>query len=171
MVHMQNKVGDLKVRPVMLKDADAICRIINSLVAEGRYTTYSKTSVAEQRAVIESMAQNEIMFVAEFDEEVIGFQFFGQFPDEAEANRHVGTMGTFLLKSQRGMGLGGELARRTFRWARNKGFEKVVVWVFADNEPGLRFYEKLGFKPIGKWKKQVKIGNKYHDEIVLEKFL
>jgi RimJ/RimL family protein N-acetyltransferase len=43
--------------------------------------------------------------------------------------------------------------------------------VFEDNIQGLRFYEKLGFRRVGKWTKQVKIDDEYHDEILLEKFL
>lgn len=168
---MQKKTDKLIIRPVRLKDSGAISKIINSIVAERNLTTFSETSEEEERRYIRSLVKNENIFVAEFDGKVVGFQTIGQFPDTTDANRHVGTMGTFLQKDYRKRGFGTELAKETFRWARRNGFEKLVIWVFEDNVQGLKFYEKLGFKPVGKWTKQVKIENEYHNEIVLEKFL
>ncbi len=168
---MNKRKNELIIRPAIPRDASAVTEIINSVVEERKFTTFSKMSEKEGRKYIKSIAPNEAIFVAEFGGKVVGFQFFERFPGGTEANKHVGTMGTFLLKDYRGKSMGSKLAKRTFNWAKRKGFEKIVTWIFEDNIEGLRFYEKLGFKPVGKWTKQVKIGKDYHNEVVLEKFL
>jgi RimJ/RimL family protein N-acetyltransferase len=168
---MPGQKNRLAIRVATPEDAKAVTEIVNSVVEEKRFTTFSKMSHEEGRQYIKSMAPRERIFVAELGGKVVGFQFFEKFPGGTEANRHVATMGTFLFKGYRRRGIGTKLARTTFRWAKDAGFEKIVVWVFEDNIQGLRFYEKLGFRRVGKWTKQVKIDDEYHDEILLEKFL
>jgi GNAT superfamily N-acetyltransferase len=168
---MDKRKNGLIIRPVSLGDASAVTEVINSVVKERKFTTFSKMSEKEGRQYIKSIGHNETILIAELGGKIVGFQFFEVFPGGTEANKHVGTMGIFLLKGYRERGIGPKLAERTFGWAKRKGFEKVVTWVFEDNVGGLRFYKRLGFKPVGKWKKQVKIGRDYHNEIVLEKFL
>ena len=46
-----------------------------------------------------------------------------------------------------------------------------VVTRPADNEQALRFYRSLGFRDIGLAKEHVKLADKFHDEIYLEKDL
>jgi len=168
---MNNRKKDLVIRTASLRDARALTGIINSVVKEGRFTTFSKMSEKDCRKYMRSIGSNETILVAELGGKIVGFQFFERFPGGTEANKHVGTMGTFLSKGYRGRGIGPKMAERTFGWAKSKGFKKVVTWVFEDNVGGLRFYRRRGFKRVGKWKKQVKIDGKYHNEIVLEKFL
>ncbi len=168
---MLKKTKHLKIRPLRLIDARKIIKIINSVVEEKKYTTFLKMSERQGRQYLKSMAPNETIFIAELDGKIVGFQFVEQFPGGMRANMHVATMGTFLFKDYRKMRIGTDLAARTFNWAKKKGYEKIVIWVFEDNIEGLKFYKKLGFKPVGKWIKQVKIDDRYHNEVVLEKFL
>ena len=57
----------------------------------------------------------------------------------------------------------------SFSFARSHGYRKVVIQVLADNERALRFYRSLGFRDIGIAKEHVRLSNKFHDEIYLEK--
>ena len=45
----------------------------------------------------------------------------------------------------RRLGVGRELIEALEGWARAWGARRSVLWVFAGNEPALRFYERLGF--------------------------
>jgi GNAT superfamily N-acetyltransferase len=45
----------------------------------------------------------------------------------------------------RRLGVGRELIDALEAWARDWGARRSVLWVFAGNEPALRFYERLGF--------------------------
>jgi len=48
---------------------------------------------------------------------------------------------------------------------------KICSYVRADNLGALAFYLRLGFRTIGTAQKQAKIGQRYIDEIFIERFL
>lgn len=45
----------------------------------------------------------------------------------------------------RRLGVGRSLIGALDAWAREWGARRTVLWVFAGNEPAIRFYERLGF--------------------------
>ena len=91
--------------------------------------------------------------------------------DFAASVQHVATMGTWLRLDFRGHGVGRALAEESFSFARSHSYRKIVIQVLVDNERALRFYRSLGFSDIGVAKEHVRLGNKYHDEVYLEKLL
>ncbi|MDQ3491788.1 MAG: GNAT family N-acetyltransferase [Chloroflexota bacterium] len=42
-------------------------------------------------------------------------------------------------------GVGRELIATVEAWAASWGAQRIVLWVVADNEPAVRFYQRLGF--------------------------
>ncbi len=46
-----------------------------------------------------------------------------------------------------GQGVSHVLIKQAESWARNQGFSRVALDVFASNHRGLRFYEKSGYLP------------------------
>ncbi len=42
-------------------------------------------------------------------------------------------------------GMGQALIQTASEWAASWGAERIVLWVVAGNEPGFRFYQRLGF--------------------------
>jgi ribosomal protein S18 acetylase RimI-like enzyme len=71
----------------------------------------------------------------------------------------------------RGQGVGTRLSEVTFEAARRKGYEKLFTYVRADNLESLAFYLKLGFRIVGTAQMQARFGQKYVDEVIIEKFL
>ena len=59
----------------------------------------------------------------------------------------------------------------TFDAARGKGYEKLFTYVRADNVGALAFYLGLGFRIVGTAQRQAKIGQRYVDEVIIERFL
>ena len=51
------------------------------------------------------------------------------------------------------------------------GFEKLFAYVMSGNARALTFYTKLGFRTVGTAKRQARIGQRYVDEVIIEKFL
>jgi GNAT superfamily N-acetyltransferase len=45
----------------------------------------------------------------------------------------------------RRFGVGRDLIDAIEAWSRNWGARRTVLWVFAGNEPAIRFYQRLGF--------------------------
>jgi len=118
-----------------------------------------------------SLGSRSALYVAEIGGEIGGVQSIDLFTDFAASVQHVATMGTWLRLDFRGHGVGRALAAESFSFARNHGYRKIVIQVLVDNERALRFYRSLGFSDIGVAKEHVRLGNKYHDEVYLEKLL
>ncbi len=163
---------DVKIRPVTLDDAEGVLEVLNSVVQERKHSSFDRIlTVEEERQFIASLGERSGFFVAELEGRIIGFQTIEPFAAYTPAMDHVGIMGTFVHADFRGQGIGHQLAEASFKFAQEKGYEKVVIYVRAGNKAAQEFYQNLGFVPKGTLEKQVKIDGEYDDEIVMEMFL
>ena len=167
--------GATTIRPVRRGDPDdaaGAAEVLNGVIAEKRYTAMSGHWTAEaERAYIDSLGSRSELFVAEVAGRVVGLQSIEPFVVYTSTMDHVAEVGTFVLAEYRGRGIGHGLARASLGFARQHGYEKVVVLVLADNPLGLAYYRGLGFEACGTLARQTKIDGVYHDEIVMEMHL
>jgi L-amino acid N-acyltransferase YncA len=112
-----------------------------------------------------------VIFLAEKEGKIIGFQSLDKWAKFTDSFDHVGTIGTFVHPVYRYKKVGRKLTDYTFEFARTNGYEKFVVYIRAKNENAITFYKKLGFIEKGVLTRQVKIDNVYEDEIFMEMFL
>lgn len=165
---------DLLIREVQPDDAQAIVRILNPIIEAGVYSVFdTPLTVEAEREYIVNFPQRGVFYVAEDRQEqkVAGFQSMEPFATYTRAFDHVAVLGTYVDLSHRRQGIGLRLSEATFEAARGKGYEKLFTYVRADNLESLTFYLKLGFRIVGTAQKQAKIGQKYVDEVIIEKFL
>lgn len=93
---------------------------------------------------------------------VVGFYV----PDGAK-QRHKGVLwGMFIQPEARGTGLGPSLVARVLEYARQT-VEEVRLTVVATNAAAIRLYERAGFERYGLEQRALKIGNDYHDEVLM----
>jgi L-amino acid N-acyltransferase YncA len=160
------------IRPVRrddLGDAAGVADVLNSIIAEGRYTALAGQWTAEaEQAFLQSLGPRSEVFVAKVAGRIVGFQVIEPFVTYTSTMDHVAHFGTYVRADFRGCGIGRRLAQATLAFAREQGYEKSVIYVMADNEPGLAYYRRLGFKERGVLRCQTKIGNVYHDEVFME---
>lgn len=164
----------LIVRQVNLDDAQGIVDVLNPIIDEGLYTVLDTPFSAKQEKEFIAHFPKQGVFTVAVNEEqtkVLGFQNVEPFASYTKAFSHVGIIGTFVDESSRGQGISTQLFQSTFDVAKQKGYEKLFAYVRADNERALAVYLKQGFEVIGTAKKHAKIGDKYVDEILIEKFL
>ena len=83
----------------------------------------------------------------------------------------MGVLGTYVALSYRRQKVATSLFNATFELARQRGYEKLLTYIRADNMAALATYQNLGFGIIGTAKRQAKINSRYIDEIIVEKFL
>lgn len=165
---------DLLIRPVRLSDAEAIARILNTIIAAGCYTVLEGPLTAEaERDFIARFPPRGVFLVAERrpDGAIVGLQDVEPFAPYSHAFDHVGTMGTFVDLACRRQGIGARLTGETLAVARRQGFEKILTCVRADNPGGLAFYRQIGFRVVGTAERQALLGGQYIDEILIEKLL
>ncbi|HEX4930493.1 MAG TPA: GNAT family N-acetyltransferase [Gaiellaceae bacterium] len=135
------------VRPATAADADAIGRV-HAETWRAAYTDIlpeSAFDVAERRRWWrESLARGRGgVFLAEVDDEVVGFASVGAARDEPDA---VGELYAIYVDPRRwGTGAGRALIERAEESLRASGSAEAVLWVLEGNERAERFYRAAGW--------------------------
>jgi dephospho-CoA kinase len=164
--------GQASIRPARrddMEDAAGVAAVLNSVIAEKRYTAMSGHWTPEaERAYFLSLGPRCEVFVAEIAGRIVGFQSIEPFVAYTSTMDHVCHFGTFVHADFRGCGIGQALAQATLAFARAHGYEKAVVYVLSHNQGGLAFYRGLGFEERGVLARQTKIDGVYHDEVFME---
>ncbi|MBN1505766.1 MAG: GNAT family N-acetyltransferase [Sedimentisphaerales bacterium] len=165
---------DICVRQVQLGDAEAIVRVLNPIIEAGAYTILDAplTAAAERRYIMR-LPERAIFHVAQMpgDGAIVGLQTLEPFVEYTRVCDHVGVIATFVALECRRQGVGARLFEATFDSARQKGYEKMFTYVRGDNRAALNAYLKQGFRIIGTSARHAKIGGRYIDEVIIEKFL
>ena len=161
---------NMLVRKATVNDARQVADVMNSVIAEGKYTIFDRPfSEEEERNFISSLGIRSALHVAEIDGEITGVQSIDLLTNLAASVQHVATMGTWLPLEYRGLGIGRCLAEESFRFAKSHDYRKILIQVLSDNHRALRFYRSLGFSDIGIAKQHVRMGGVFYDEVYLEK--
>ena len=162
------------IREVRPADAEAVVALFNPIIEAGRYTTFvSPFTVSDERAFIRNFPARG-SFLGAFHAQsgqLRGFQVVTAVASYTSALDHVAEIGTYVSLEHQRQGIAGQLHSATFERAKAKGFEKLLAWVRADNEAGLRSYTRYGFERVGVAKRHAKIGGRYLDEVILERWL
>jgi dephospho-CoA kinase len=154
------------------EDAAGVAAVLNSVIAERRYTTLAGHWAPEaEQAYVDGLGPRSEVFVAEVAGQIVGLQSIAPFVAYPSNMDHVAEFGTFVLADYRGYGIGHRLAEASLGFVRQHGYEKVVIFVLADNPLGLAYYRSLGFEACGMLARQTKIAGVYHDELVMEMHL
>ncbi len=163
----------MTIRRATGADAAAIRAILVTIAAERIYSAIDEPfSLEQQRDYLRSLSPREAFFVAEEETgRIIGYQSIDRWSSLFGSMSHVAQLGTFLLPEARGRGVGRALAERSLAFARESGYEKIVIQVRGSNIRAQAFYRALGFVPCGRLSRQVRIGDEVDDEVLMEYFL
>jgi ribosomal protein S18 acetylase RimI-like enzyme len=71
----------------------------------------------------------------------------------------------------RGLGVGGALLEASVTWAAAHAMTKVALGVFPENGRAIGFYERHGFVREGLRRAQYDRAGRYHDEVLMARFL
>ena len=165
----QSKVQVRPARRDDIQDAAGIADVLNSVIVEGGHTALTGHWTPEtEQAFLQGLRPRSEVFVAEADGRIVGFQVIEPFVSYTSSMNHVSHMGTYVHAGFRRRGIGRSLAQVTLGFAREQGYEKVVIYVMAQNKLGLAYYRGLGFEERGVLRRQTKIGRVYHDEVFME---
>jgi len=90
---------------------------------------------------------------------------------DAPKLRHKGVLwGMYVRPAARGTGLAPALVARVLDHARGV-VEEVRLTVAASNAAAVRLYEAAGFVPYGLERRALRVGNAYHDEVLMARRL
>ena len=95
---------------------------------------------------------NTTFLIAEINEVAVGFT---KLKAQSKGEGVTGTnpmelQRIYSLKEYIGKGVGAELMNASIREAKEKGFNCIWLGVWEKNERAIKFYERWGFKQVGK---------------------
>ena len=165
------------LREPMGSDARAAMIFINSFVGEERsgIVITKKKTLKDERKWLGGMRDGikkkvTVHLFAVKDGAVVGSCEVSRRPGKMG---HIALFGIAVTKPFRGIGLGGELARRVIELAarRMKGLEIIELGVIDYNRRAQSLYRKLGFKRVATIPKALKEGKEYHSHTIMHLYL
>ena len=129
------------VRRAIPADADAMCAVINPIIAAGGTTAHEEPFDAA-RMIAWNIAPEGLVscMVAEVESVIRGFQVLTREDDLPQGWAGIGS-----FVAVQGRGIGQHLWRATQAAARVAGVATIDATIRADNVPGLAYYSGLGF--------------------------
>lgn len=135
----------LIVRPARTEDAMQMSELLNEIIAIGGTTAFLDPICPETiQSWMAQETKKSLWHVAEDENGLInGYQSaeVQNAPAEDALN-----MATFVRVGIVGTGIGTSLFAETSRKARDAGFKWLNASIRSDNESGLRYYSRMGFK-------------------------
>ena len=165
---------ELLIRDAIPDDAAGIVSVFNPIIEARSFTLFDTPfSVEEERTYIASLAERDIFHVAvrASDNFIVGFQSMSPFATYTHAFDHVGVIGTYVGLGNRRQGISKSLFPATFEAARRRGYEKIFTYIRADNPAALSTYQRHGFRIVGTSERHAKVGGRYVDVVIVERFL
>jgi L-amino acid N-acyltransferase YncA len=127
------------IRVATPADAFAMAQVLNRIIALGG-TTAHETAKSVQQVLDDYITGPDVLscVVALDEDQVIGWQSVGRWQDEA----HIGT---FVTPDIQARGAGAAMFALTCDTVQKAGVPYLIASIRADNEPGLRYYARMGF--------------------------
>jgi ribosomal protein S18 acetylase RimI-like enzyme len=163
-------LADVTIRRASPTDASGIAAVLDVIASERIHSAIDRAwTVEEERRYIESLSAREAIHVAvDTADRIVGLQVLDRWSPVLGSMAHVGQIGTFVLPSWRGGGVGRLLWDATLAFARGAGYRKLVIQVRASNAAAQAFYRSLGFQACGRFTRQVVIDGVEDDEVLME---
>lgn len=100
-------------------------------------------------------------------ESLVGIVGVGREP--ALKERHIASVRSlYVAPSARGQGVGRQLLAAALRQAEAwVGVEQVTLSVTVGQTAAVQLYRSAGFTEVGRMPRALKVGNEYHDELVM----
>jgi len=162
---------NLVIREARVDDAAAILGVLNPIIAAEAVAFDAPLTEADECSYIVGFPARGVFHVALRDGELVGFQSLEPFATYTRLFDHVGVLGTYVAAACRRQGVATSLFAATFAAARAKGYEKLFTYVRADNPAALATYEAQSFRAVGRAERHLKVGDRYVDEVIVERFL
>ena len=87
--------------------------------------------------------------------------------------KHVANIfGVYVKKEYRGQGIGKKLFENVLKIIqKNADISKIKLTVNPEQKAAVKLYEKYGFELVGRLREELKVDDKFYDELVMERFL
>jgi len=137
--------SNIIIRMAMPNDTHELCELLNEIIQIGGTTAIENPLTNDEFGDYFLRGDNHICCYAALDElgHLAGFQALehhSELPDD------WADIATFTRMKPKIVGVGTALFAESKNYARRSGIAAINATIRADNEGGLKFYEKMGFK-------------------------
>jgi ribosomal protein S18 acetylase RimI-like enzyme len=93
--------------------------------------------------------------------------------DNKIKTKHIANIfGVYVKKEYRGQGVGKKLIESALKIIqKNSNVSKIKLTVNPEQKAAVKLYETFGFELVGRLKKELKINDKFYDELIMERLL
>jgi len=128
-------------------------------------------TVEDQRQRIKTVLSknNQIIFVAENDNDLIGY--LAAIGGDFKRNRHRAYIVIGILQAFIDQKIGTKLFTELEKWTRHHAVHRLELTVMVHNERAIRLYKKMGFEIEGTKKHSLVISRSYVDEYYMAKLI
>lgn len=142
----------MEIRLAEKRDYQKILDILNEAIEERESTaTLTKVTMEGRK---EWFARHSCtfqpIFVAEEDDEVIGWFSLTEFRSGREGFRYTSEISYYIHPDARGKGVGSAMMAYTIEAARNLGFKRLLAIIFETNTHSKNLAQKYGFQLWGR---------------------
>ena len=149
------------LRPIAEADLEPLAEIIREPSVAAWWGESEEPERLRENLLMEGAA-----WAIEVDGELAGWLGF---TEETEPEyRHVG-LDISLSERFQGQGLGPDALRKAIRWfATERGHHRFTIDPNAGNEPAIRAYSAVGFKPIGTMRRAELVDGEWTDGLLMD---
>ncbi len=105
------------------------------------------------------------------DDKVVGTITY-VFSDRVKSKHIARIFGFYVDPNYRGRGVGRKLLESALKLIqKNKDVVKVQLFVNPEQGVAVKLYKEMGFVVVGQMKKEIKVGELFYDELIMEKML
>ena len=160
-----------EVRIARGADATGVVDLLAAIYREDRwFVGDGPPSVAALARRLRGESHADVLFlVATEASDVVGWLELQRV--QAHKMRHVAVLTLAVGARHRRMGIGTDLLRRGYGWARRHDVRKISLNVRAGNEAAVALYEREGFVREGREAQHVRVGDGFEDNLIMARFL
>ena len=143
----------MKIRPAAPADEAFILRLTDQLgaFAVPRWRSAAEIAAADHIILLDALhepePENSLLVAEEAPDSPVGYVFTTTREDYFTHERHAHVEVLAVEPAAQGQGLGRLLMDAAEAWARGRGYRRITLNVFAQNERARQMYEHLGYEP------------------------
>ncbi len=164
---------EIDLRPASSDDAEYLFGLRNNLDLQGKLLARPKPNTindVKKWYQIKTEMPDSVFFVICEHKDKLPLGFI-QLTNIDYVSR-TSSLGICLDQGSRGKGVGHEAITMLEQYAiKTYGLRKVVLEVIAENKPALKLYDTLGYHQAGVFSQHYYFDSKFHDVIIMEKFI
>jgi GNAT superfamily N-acetyltransferase len=143
----------VKIRPASASDEAFILRLTDQLgtFPVPAWRTAAEIAAADHIILLDALhepaPETSLLVAEEHQGKPLGYVFSSTRKDYFTHERHAHVEVLAVDPSAQGQGVGKALMQAAETWARDRGYRRITLNVFAQNDRARQFYEQLGYQP------------------------